>query len=48
MRIVIGETRRVWFAGRREQEMAGSGAGQIVDEAPVDAKYDHLPEHVVW
>lgn len=48
MKIVIGETRRVCFAGRREQEMAESGAGQIVDEAPVEAKYDHLPDHVVW
>lgn len=36
------------FYWQKSQQVAESGAGQIVNDAPVDAKYDHLPEHVVW
>ena len=36
------------LAGGETWEMAEFGGGQIVDDAPVDAKYDHLLEHVVW
>lgn len=52
MGIVIGEGEVgvvCWqLAGGEKWERAEPGAGQIVDDVPVDAKYDYLQEHVVW